>query len=171
MLFSATLSPKTDDLAKLSLKKEPLYVGIDDNKEEATVSKLEQVLLVPLAFTHFTVHPSKPDDLFLGLRDCGIRKTLPVALHVPQKEQEQEDHGLLQLMHVRQVPPRTAQLHRLAGHVHSRESHPHASLMPQLSHPSSIAGQAEASKANSDIFPVFQCRIRHSALHGRGCPR
>ncbi len=43
MLFSATLSPKTDDLAKLSLKKEPLYIGIDDNKDEATVSKLEQV--------------------------------------------------------------------------------------------------------------------------------
>jgi ATP-dependent RNA helicase DDX18/HAS1 len=43
MLFSATLSPKTADLAKLSLKKEPLYIGIDDNKEEATVSGLEQV--------------------------------------------------------------------------------------------------------------------------------
>lgn len=43
MLFSATLTPKTADLAKLSLKKEPLYIGIDDNKEEATVSSLEQV--------------------------------------------------------------------------------------------------------------------------------
>lgn len=43
MLFSATLTPKTEDLAKLSLKKEPLYIGIDDNKEESTVSGLEQV--------------------------------------------------------------------------------------------------------------------------------
>ncbi|CAF1162313.1 unnamed protein product, partial [Brachionus calyciflorus] len=37
ILFSATLTPKTDDLVKLSFKKEPVYVGIDDNKEEATV--------------------------------------------------------------------------------------------------------------------------------------
>jgi ATP-dependent RNA helicase DDX18/HAS1 len=37
------LTPKTDDLAKLSFKKEPIYVGIDDNKEEATVDGLEQV--------------------------------------------------------------------------------------------------------------------------------
>ncbi len=43
ILFSATLTPKTDDLAKLSFKKEPLYIGIDDNKEEATVEGLEQV--------------------------------------------------------------------------------------------------------------------------------
>jgi ATP-dependent RNA helicase DDX18/HAS1 len=46
MLFSATISPKTNDLAKLSLKKEPLYVGIDDNKDEATVSGLEQVISI-----------------------------------------------------------------------------------------------------------------------------
>jgi ATP-dependent RNA helicase DDX18/HAS1 len=43
MLFSATLTPKTTDLANLSLKKEPLYIGIDDNKDEATVAGLEQV--------------------------------------------------------------------------------------------------------------------------------
>ena len=43
ILFSATLTPKIDDLAKLSFKKEPLYVGVDDNHEEATVSGLEQV--------------------------------------------------------------------------------------------------------------------------------
>ena len=43
ILFSATLTPKTDDLAKLSFKKDPLYVGIDDNKEEATVEGLQQV--------------------------------------------------------------------------------------------------------------------------------
>ena len=46
MLFSATISPKTNDLANLSLNKEPLYVGIDDNKDEATVSGLEQVISI-----------------------------------------------------------------------------------------------------------------------------
>ena len=30
MLFSATSTKKTEDLIKLALKKEPMYVGIDD---------------------------------------------------------------------------------------------------------------------------------------------
>jgi ATP-dependent RNA helicase DDX18/HAS1 len=45
ILFSATLTPKTDDLAKLSFKKEPLHIGVDDTKDEATVEGLEQVNL------------------------------------------------------------------------------------------------------------------------------
>lgn len=44
MLFSATQTRKVEDLAKISLKKEPLYVGVDDNKETATVEGLEQVI-------------------------------------------------------------------------------------------------------------------------------
>lgn len=43
MLFSATQTRRTDDLAKISLKKEPLYVGVDDSSEQATVEGLEQV--------------------------------------------------------------------------------------------------------------------------------
>lgn len=43
MLFSATQTRKVEDLARISLKKEPLYVGVDDNKETATVDGLEQV--------------------------------------------------------------------------------------------------------------------------------
>lgn len=46
ILFSATLSPKTEDLARLSLKKEPLYIGVDDNKDEATNVGLEQGYVV-----------------------------------------------------------------------------------------------------------------------------
>lgn len=46
MLFSATQTEKTDSLAKLSLKKEPIYVGVDDNKEMATVEGLEQGYIV-----------------------------------------------------------------------------------------------------------------------------
>ncbi|XP_026570406.1 ATP-dependent RNA helicase DDX18 [Pseudonaja textilis] len=42
MLFSATQTRKVEDLARISLKKEPLYVGVDDNKETATVEGLEQ---------------------------------------------------------------------------------------------------------------------------------
>ena len=43
VLFSATLTRNVEDLAKLSLKKSPLYVGVDDNKETSTVEGLEQV--------------------------------------------------------------------------------------------------------------------------------
>ncbi|KAF4788146.1 ATP-dependent RNA helicase DDX18 [Turdus rufiventris] len=46
MLFSATQTRKVEDLAKISLKKEPLYVGVDDHKETATVDGLEQGYVV-----------------------------------------------------------------------------------------------------------------------------
>jgi ATP-dependent RNA helicase DDX18/HAS1 len=45
MMFSATQTEKTESLTKLALKKEPVYVGVDDNKEDATVSNLEQGLV------------------------------------------------------------------------------------------------------------------------------
>lgn len=46
MLFSATQTEKTEALSKLALKKEPIYVGVDDHKSEATVSGLEQGYIV-----------------------------------------------------------------------------------------------------------------------------
>lgn len=42
MMFSATSTEKTEALKKLALKKEPVYVGVDDSKECATVDGLEQ---------------------------------------------------------------------------------------------------------------------------------
>eukprot|EP00794_Sanderia_malayensis_P000232 gene232-847_t len=46
MLFSATQTKKVEDLARLSLKKAPLYVGVDDHKDSATVEGLEQGYIV-----------------------------------------------------------------------------------------------------------------------------
>ncbi|CAF2390903.1 unnamed protein product [Rotaria sp. Silwood2] len=46
MLFSATQTRRTEDLAKMSLKKEPLYVGVDDTSDQATVEGLEQGYVV-----------------------------------------------------------------------------------------------------------------------------
>ncbi|KAF3822522.1 hypothetical protein GH733_007896 [Mirounga leonina] len=46
MLFSATQTQKVEDLAKISLKKEPLYVGVDDDKANVTVDDLEQGYVV-----------------------------------------------------------------------------------------------------------------------------
>nr|XP_033327051.1 probable ATP-dependent RNA helicase pitchoune [Megalopta genalis]XP_033327052.1 probable ATP-dependent RNA helicase pitchoune [Megalopta genalis] len=42
MLFSATQTKKTEMLTTLALKKEPVYVGVDDDKDKATVEGLEQ---------------------------------------------------------------------------------------------------------------------------------
>nr|CAD7414164.1 unnamed protein product [Timema poppensis] len=46
MLFSATSTSKTEGLLKLALKKEPVYVGVDDTKDKATVEGLEQGYVV-----------------------------------------------------------------------------------------------------------------------------
>lgn len=49
MLFSATSNKKTEDLIKLSLKKEPIYVGIEEQNNKgaiATVDGLEQGYVV-----------------------------------------------------------------------------------------------------------------------------
>ncbi|NXY83562.1 DDX18 helicase, partial [Alcedo cyanopectus] len=78
MLFSATQTRKVEDLAKISLKKEPLYVGVDDNKETATVDGLEQVALsycvaqltVVAVFFHCRM-------VLLGLYMSMIRKDSP----------------------------------------------------------------------------------------------
>ncbi len=43
MLFSATQTRNVEDLGRVSLRKAPLYVGVDDHKETATVDGLEQV--------------------------------------------------------------------------------------------------------------------------------
>eukprot|EP00208_Stichococcus_sp_RCC1054_P007841 CAMPEP_0206152396 /NCGR_PEP_ID=MMETSP1473-20131121/39306_1 /ASSEMBLY_ACC=CAM_ASM_001109 /TAXON_ID=1461547 /ORGANISM="Stichococcus sp, Strain RCC1054" /LENGTH=510 /DNA_ID=CAMNT_0053549955 /DNA_START=156 /DNA_END=1685 /DNA_ORIENTATION=- len=42
MLFSATQTTKVEDLARLSFKRQPLYVGIDDAKAASTREGLEQ---------------------------------------------------------------------------------------------------------------------------------
>lgn len=46
MLFSATQTKKTETLTSLALKKEPIYVGVDDHHEKATVEGLEQGYVV-----------------------------------------------------------------------------------------------------------------------------
>lgn len=46
MLFSATQTKKTEALTKLALKKLPYYVGVDDNKDTATVTGLDQGYIV-----------------------------------------------------------------------------------------------------------------------------
>jgi len=42
LLFSATQTTKIDQLARVSLKKDPLYINVDAGKEASTVDRLEQ---------------------------------------------------------------------------------------------------------------------------------
>lgn len=42
MLFSATLTNKTEDLISVAVKSEPVFVGVDETHEKATVEGLEQ---------------------------------------------------------------------------------------------------------------------------------
>merc|ERR1712002_1290662 len=53
MMSSATQTRKTEDLARISLKGEPLYVGVDDKESEATNSALEQGFVVSPADKRF----------------------------------------------------------------------------------------------------------------------
>eukprot|EP00903_Cladosiphon_okamuranus_P017526 g16141.t1 len=46
MLFSATQTKKVEDLARLSIKNKPVYVGVDDTEQESTVDGLEQGYVV-----------------------------------------------------------------------------------------------------------------------------
>lgn len=46
MLFSATQTDTIQDLAKLSMKSKPVYVGVHDNRDYATVEGLEQGYVV-----------------------------------------------------------------------------------------------------------------------------
>lgn len=46
MFFSATQTTKVSDLARISLKKSPLYINVDENKDKATVDLLEQGYVV-----------------------------------------------------------------------------------------------------------------------------
>lgn len=55
----------------------------------------------------------------------SVREALPAALYLPQEEPQEEDDGVLLLLHVCEVPLRTAQLHRPA-----RLGHPRTSLLP-----------------------------------------
>lgn len=43
VLFSATQTRNVEDLARISLSKAPLYVGVDDHRDTSTVDGLEQV--------------------------------------------------------------------------------------------------------------------------------
>ena len=101
MLFSATQTTKVEDLARISFKRQPLYVGVDDAGPEATREGLEQgYCVVPsdkrflLLFTFLRKNQGKKIMVFFS--SCNAVKfhadllnyiDLPVAcIHGKQKQ-------------------------------------------------------------------------------------
>lgn len=77
MMFSATSTEKTEALKKLALKKEPVYVGVDDSKESATVDGLEQGMSgssvsIPNPTYNCVSCLSSSDFVFVLNRLCGV---------------------------------------------------------------------------------------------------
>ncbi|KYQ99812.1 putative RNA helicase [Tieghemostelium lacteum] len=102
MLFSATQSNKVEDIAKVSLNKSPVYIGVDDEREVSTVEGLEQGYVVCpserrflLLYTFLKKNLSKKIIVFLS--SCNAVKytaellnyiDIPVLeLHGRQKQQ------------------------------------------------------------------------------------
>lgn len=83
MLFSATQTKKIEDLAKLALSKEPIYVGVDDDDQRATVEGLQQV-----SVTSSVVRATELLTIivFLGICRLPVRQAVPVTVHVFEEE-------------------------------------------------------------------------------------
>ncbi|RKO92981.1 P-loop containing nucleoside triphosphate hydrolase protein [Blyttiomyces helicus] len=103
MLFSATQTTKVEDLARVSLKKGPLYINVDEHKDMATAEGLEQGYVVCeseqrflLLFTFLKKNLKKKVIVFLS--SCNSVKyhaellnyiDIPVLdLHGRQKQQK-----------------------------------------------------------------------------------
>jgi ATP-dependent RNA helicase DDX18/HAS1 len=68
-LFSATMTTKVEDLARISLRPGPLYINVDENKQHSTVEGLEQGYVVCEADKRFLL-------LFSFLRRMQKKKVI-----------------------------------------------------------------------------------------------
>ena len=109
-LFSATQTSKVSDLAKLSFRKSPVYVGVDDDRTESTAQNIQQ---------GYCVTPSEPK--------------VPAAVQLPQEEhEEEEDHGLLLVVQLCEVSRGVSELRRHSGQGHSTATRSRPSGPPQF---------------------------------------
>ncbi|KAI8373551.1 ATP-dependent RNA helicase HAS1 [Choanephora cucurbitarum] len=106
MLFSATQTTKVSDLARVSLKEQPIYINVDEKKETSTADGLEQGFVIVeadmrflLLFTFLRKNQKKKIIVFFS--SCNAVKyyaellnyiDLPVMeLHGRQKQQKRTD--------------------------------------------------------------------------------
>jgi hypothetical protein len=86
MLFSVTQTTKVTDLARISLRRGPLHIDLEEKNQSSTVTTLSQVRCLPL------------------------RLTVSPTLHVPQKGHEKGGSLLLELQ-FREIPRGTPKLY------------------------------------------------------------
>lgn len=101
MLFSATLTAKTNDLIQHAIKRNPVRIGIEESTDEATVSGLEQGYVVVKSENRFLIlytflRKNKKKKMMVFLSSCDAVRfyyellnyiELPVmALHGKQKQ-------------------------------------------------------------------------------------
>lgn len=101
MLFSATLTTKTNDLIQHAIKRNPVRIGIEESNDEATVSGLEQGYVVVKSENRFLIlytflRKNKKKKIMVFLSACDSVRfyyellnyiELPVmALHGKQKQ-------------------------------------------------------------------------------------
>ncbi|GBN69171.1 putative ATP-dependent RNA helicase pitchoune [Araneus ventricosus] len=85
LLFSATLNQKTQDLVKFALLKKPLYIGVVDDDEEATVEGLTQEYIHRVGRTARGENQSGNALLFIRPEELGFLRYLKRA-RVPLQE-------------------------------------------------------------------------------------
>ena len=102
ILFSATMTPKTNDLVQLAIRRTPVRIGIDEkNQDEATVAGLEQGYVVAESENRFLIlytflRKNKKKKIMVFLSSCDAVRfyyellnyiELPVScLHGKQKQ-------------------------------------------------------------------------------------
>ncbi|KAH9268881.1 hypothetical protein BASA84_000001 [Batrachochytrium salamandrivorans] len=83
MLFSATQTTKVEDLARVSLKKAPLYINVDEHKDMATNEGLEQNLKKKIIVFFSSCNSVKYHAELLNFIDIPV-----LDLHGKQKQQK-----------------------------------------------------------------------------------
>jgi len=105
MLFSATATKKVEEITKLALKKEPMYIGVDDSKDAATRDGLEQGKHKSSTYANYSMLKSVTSQVlnlvlkFLRLCSVSCRQTIPVLVYFLEEKSQEESDGLFELVY------------------------------------------------------------------------
>jgi ATP-dependent RNA helicase DDX18/HAS1 len=134
MLFSATQTTKVSDLARISLKKGPLYINVDERKDTSTAEGLEQGYVVCESDKRFLL-------LFTFLRKNLKKKVIVFFSSCNSVKYHAE------LMNYIDVPV-------LELHVSAPKLDPYTMDVLTLLLCVCV-GEAKATKANHDVFRIL----------------